>query len=211
MESNIPLIPGCYYHVFNRGNNRENIFIETRNFDYFMQQYQKYIVPVAETFAYCLLRNHFHLLICVRKEEELRIKDLRGFPKPRRSEVMGPEDLVLQAFTNFFNSYAKSINKAYHRTGSLFQKGFHRIPVTSNRQFLALIDYIHRNPQKHGFTDDYCNYPYSSFSALISLKPTYIEREKVLEWFGGREGFLNFHSSMDEWKQIKSLVPDDDD
>ena len=203
MEINIPLIPGYYYHVFNRGNNRQNIFIEARNYDYFLRQYIKYINPVAETMAYCLLRNHFHLLICIRVE-----KDLCDLENPE-SRSLTPEQ-VLQAFTNFFNSYAKGINQTYHRTGSLFQKGFRRIQVTSDRQFLALIDYIHRNPQKHGFTEDYRSYPYSSYGALISTQPTQIERDRVLEWFGGRDGLKEFHATMDDWKQIAEAVRDDD-
>lgn len=210
MESNVPLIPGCYYHVFNRGNNRENIFIESRNYDYFFQQYLKYVGPVAETLAYCLLKNHFHLLVCIREEEDIRnyVKKTFGvFGDPEG--LRNPEGLVLQAFTNFFNSYAKGINKSYHRTGSLFQKGFRRIPVTSNRQFMALVDYIHRNPEKHGFIDDYRSYPYSSYGQLISTEPTFIERDRVLEWFGGKEGFIDFQVSMDDWKKVSEIVVDD--
>lgn len=54
-----PLFPGHYYHIYNRGNNGEDIFLEARNYDYFLNLYQKYISPIAETFAYCLLKNHF--------------------------------------------------------------------------------------------------------------------------------------------------------
>jgi len=71
----IPLQYGLYYHIYNRGNNRENIFLEERNYRYFLQLYLKYIEPIAWTFAYCLLRNHFHFLV--------RIKDLTGDPTPR--------------------------------------------------------------------------------------------------------------------------------
>lgn len=102
-----PLQPGGYYHIFNRGNNRENIFIEERNYDYFMQLYSRHVQPVADTHAFCLLRNHFHLLV--------RIQDQTGLPS--------------QAFSNFFNAYVKAINKAYGRTGALFQRPFGRISV----------------------------------------------------------------------------------
>ena len=46
------LQPGFYYHIYNRGNNGENIFIEERNYHYFLQLYSKYILPIAETYAY---------------------------------------------------------------------------------------------------------------------------------------------------------------
>jgi hypothetical protein len=67
MQNSIPLEPGHYYHIYNRGNNRENIFFEERNFRYFMQLYQKYILPACDTLAYCLMRNHFHLLVRVKE------------------------------------------------------------------------------------------------------------------------------------------------
>ena len=61
---------GHYYHIYNRGNNREDIFIQERNYRYFLRLYAKHIEPMADTYAYCLLRNHFHFLV--------RIKDLDG-------------------------------------------------------------------------------------------------------------------------------------
>ena len=76
-----PLLYDQYYHIFNRGNNRENIFIEERNYHYFLELYAHHIAPVAETYAYCLLRNHFHLL--VRIKSEARNPDLSGFRNPK--------------------------------------------------------------------------------------------------------------------------------
>ena len=49
--------PGVVYHVFNRGNNQENIFIEDRNYLYFLTLLKKYLLPVADIYAYCLLKN----------------------------------------------------------------------------------------------------------------------------------------------------------
>jgi len=148
MSKPVPLQYGKYYHIYNRGNNRENIFIEKRNYRYFLELYAKYIEPIADTYVYCLLRNHFHFLV--------RIKDLTGFPKPVRSK--NPS----QPFSNFFNAYAKAFNKAYDRTGTLFQRPFGRIKVTSDAHFIWLVIYIHQNPRKHGFVDDFRIWPHSS-------------------------------------------------
>ena len=74
MTSPSPLLYEPYYHIYNRGVNRENIFIEERNYVYFLGLYAKYIEPVAETFSYCLLRNHFHALVKVKSEEEIKIR-----------------------------------------------------------------------------------------------------------------------------------------
>ena len=67
-----PLQFGQHYHIYNRGNNRENLFVQARNYPYFLRLYAKYILPVAETFAYCLMPNHFHFLIRTRTEDEQR-------------------------------------------------------------------------------------------------------------------------------------------
>ena len=58
-----PLQYNKFYHIYNRGNNGENIFIEDRNYAFFLSLIQKYILPISEVHAYCLLKNHFHLLI----------------------------------------------------------------------------------------------------------------------------------------------------
>jgi REP element-mobilizing transposase RayT len=54
--------PGSYYHIFNRGNNREYIFREDANYRFFLERYKKYLTPHVNTYAYCLMSNHFHLL-----------------------------------------------------------------------------------------------------------------------------------------------------
>src|SRR5690606_23871260 len=123
-----------YYHIYNRGNNREKIFLESRNYEYFLLLLEKHIVPVANVYAYCLLSNHFHLLIKTKNIED--------------------EIIISRSFSNFFNAYTKAINKGYNRTGSLFQDRFKRIMVENEEYFKTLILYIHLNPSNHKFTDD---------------------------------------------------------
>jgi REP element-mobilizing transposase RayT len=197
MSKPIPLQPGQFYHIYNRGNNRQNLFVEERNHRYFLKLYAQHIEPIAETYAYCLLPNHFHFL--------LRIKDLTGLPdlsglkKPSRS------------FSNLFNAYAKAFNKAYDRTGSLFQRPFGRIPVASDAYFTWLIVYIHRNPQKHGLVDNFRAWTYSSYHAHLSTKPTRLQRDEVLAWFDGAAGFRAFHRQEVSERRIAPLVVEDFD
>jgi len=107
-----PLLFDQYYHIFNRGNNRENIFIEERNYRYFLELYAHHINSIADTYAYCLLHNHFHLLVRIKSKAEIHAyRDLEA------QKVSSPS---LQ-FGNLFNAYTKAINQAYQRTGSLFQ------------------------------------------------------------------------------------------
>jgi len=194
MPSPSPLLHDTYYHIYNRGVNRENIFREERNYEYFLKLYIKHIEPVAETFAYCLLRNHFHVLVRIKSEEEIT-ETLRVSEKPLGSDsktfrVLSPS----QKFSDFFNAYAKAINRAYARTGSLFQHPFGRVPVTSDRQFWNVIAYIHQNPRKHKFVEDFREWKWSSYHSLLSEQPTRLKRAAVLEWFGSQQRYVELHT-----------------
>jgi putative transposase len=200
MPSPAPLRYGLYYHIFNRGTNGEDVFTEKRNYLFFMQRYAKYIEPVAFTYAYCLLRNHFHLLVCIKTPEEqqtLKVSEPFRALEPSRQ------------FGHLFNAYAKAFNKLYGRTGSLFEHPFHRIEVETDAHFQSLVVYIHRNPQKHGFVDDFRTWPYSSYQALISRQPTRVQREAVLEWFGGLDSVLVSHTSDVREDTIRSIMLED--
>jgi REP element-mobilizing transposase RayT len=196
----VALIPGAYYHIYNRGNNRENIFVEEKNYHYFMKLYALHIEAVAQTYAYCLLRNHFHFLVRIRSEEELQT-----YQVPETGKVRSPS----QAFSNLFNAYARAFNKMYQRSGALFQRPFGRVGIESDAHFQSLIAYIHQNPQKHGFVDDFRDWPFSSYGALSSDSPTRLQRDDVHRWFGGREGFQSWHISPLNEAQIAALLPDD--
>ena len=205
MPSPPPHQPSVFYHIYNRGTNRENVFVEERNYPYFLQLYAKHIEPVAETYAYCLLKNHFHVLVKIKAD--VPAKDPKGFQKPLGSGT----GTASAAFSNFFNAYAKAINKAYNRTGSLFQHPFGRIQVDSQSYLLQLIRYIHHNPQKHGLVSDFRNWPYSSYHTHLANQVTRLRRADVLDWFNTPTGFIDAHSVPLEDAAIESLSPDDFD
>jgi hypothetical protein len=221
MTSPSPLLYDTYYHIYNRGNNGENIFVQERNYEYFMNLYFKYIDPITETYAYCLLRNHFHVSLKTRTEEEiietlkgtLKVstgKDPKGLLRPLGSETLG-SDYLSRQFSNFFNAYAKAINKAYGRTGSLFQHPFGRVPITTDRQFWNVIAYIHQNPQKHKFVNDFRDWKWSSYGIILAEKPTKLNCAEVLEWFGGKQGYLELHQQWVSDANSKWFAEDDDD
>ncbi len=190
MKTNtMPMNPATVYHIYNRGNNREDLFKEERNYPYFLDKYFQYVSPVADTYAYCLMKNHFHILLRIKNEDEI----LRSSGKPSLEVTTSPNKLIIKAFASFFKSYAQSINKAYGRTGSLFEEPFRRIEVSNDSYFSELVRYIHLNPQKHGFTQDFTQYRHSSYHELISEENTRLDRKTVSEWFGGMNGFHSFH------------------
>jgi putative transposase len=180
MTKTIPLEPGNYYHIYNRGNNKEHIFREHDNYVYFLQLLIKHILPVANIYGYCLLTNHFHLIIKIKED---------GVEKP-----INPRSVkVEQHFSNFFNAYAKSFNIKYNRTGKLFQERFKRKKIDSDDYLTQLIYYIHANPQLHKVISDFRNYPYSSYKTIMNSEITKLRRDEVFDHFGGRAQFEQFH------------------
>ncbi|MEM8863516.1 MAG: hypothetical protein AAGD96_34855, partial [Chloroflexota bacterium] len=111
-----------------------------------------------------------------------------------------------QAFSNFFNAYAKGFNKAYTRTGSLFENRFKRIHVDSDAYFLNLIAYIHQNPQKHSFVDNFSDWKWSSYDGLLSTGRSRLQRDVVIDWFGDRQDFMQFHQHSADETQLKGLL-----
>ncbi len=181
--SQLPFESGFYYHLFNRGNNRENIFKEPQNYLYFLNLVKKYLVDICDIYAYSLLPNHFHFLI--------RIRDIDFLPE----EYIHGTRKIHQPFSNLFNAYSKAINKKYSRTGSLFQKQLHRIKVENEDYFRELILYIHFNAEKHEIDSDYTTYPYSSYKAYVKNMPTQINIAETVGCFGGLENFKFCHKS----------------
>lgn len=199
--NNPDLIPGNFYHIYNRGNNGQDIFFENENYTFFLNRYDRYISPFCETIAWVLLRNHFHFLIYVKDYEEVELKKLEysTVEEPKRIDVH------LQ-FGHFFNSYAKAINKRYKRTGSLFEKKFDRKLVNSQQYLQNLIHYIHYNPVKHHFTEQIWDYPWSSYESVLSNKSTKLNRNFVIDLFAGKDFFESDHQKVKDYSEIKDLI-----
>jgi hypothetical protein len=209
--------------------NGEDIFVEERNYDLFLKLFEKHLSPVADLFAYCLLKNHFHLSVRIKSEEEiletqktLKVStpntehDVQAtFPNPgdsSRGKPLGFENYASRQFSNFFNAYAKTINKAYGRTGSLFQHPFGRVPITTDKQFWNVIAYVHQNPQKHGFVKDFRDWKYSSYGVILKSNgnSTIVRRSQVMEWFGTRDDYLVLHQQWVTDAQAKWFMGDFD-
>lgn len=208
MQNIISIENGKYYHIYNRGINGTDLFHSNENYLHFLRLYDEYIEPVADTFAWCLMRNHFHLLVRIKEEEEIleSIKPDR-FPKPVRF-ISFKDQSPSKQFSNLFNAYTKAFNKQYKRTGSLFERPFKRLIVDSERYFKHLVFYIHHNPIHHGFTESTIEYPWTSYLTIIKPKPTKLKRDEVLGWFDDIENFKVFHQQKQNLKQIEHLMID---
>lgn len=196
----LPLQPGNYYHIFNRGIDSCDIFLENENYEYFLTLYDKYISPVANTFAWVLMKNHFHLLVQILNPNPEGFKNLQGLKN------LDTGKRINQQFSNLFNAYTKAINKRFQRTGSLFEHTFRRKQITSVEYLKRVVIYIHNNPVHHGFCKHPVEYPWSSYLSCISIKPTKLKREQVIGWFDNEVVFKKMHNSIMEIEKIEKWL-----
>ena len=123
---------GNYYHVYNRSHSQKQMFLHHNNYIFFLQLLKKYLNRHLDFFAYCLLRNHFHLFVKVK-------------------EHIQPEEDINKAisnqFRNMFIAYTNAFNIMHHMHGGIFETPFRRIMVDDDSYFSSLVYYIHCNPQ----------------------------------------------------------------
>ncbi|OWY21784.1 hypothetical protein C7N43_06625 [Sphingobacteriales bacterium UPWRP_1] len=180
--------PNTYYHVWNHAVGTDLLFRSDDNYRFFLTRYAHYIAQVVDTHAYCLMPNHFHFLIHIPDEEQLRrFAETEGLP------FKNTHQFVMQRFSNMSNSYAKAFNKQRDRQGALLVDYLKRQAVSAAEYYANLIPYIHNNPVKDGFVKHPEDWVYSSFNAILSEKPSLLNRSDVLKWYGNREGFLKSH------------------
>jgi hypothetical protein len=115
-----------------------------------------------------------------------------------------PELMVSEQFRRLFISYSQAINKQQSRKGSLFQKPFKRKEISHLSYFSRLVYYIHANPQKHGICDDFRLYEHSSYGRILTERPSKLFKKEVLDWFGSRKHYMEFHKELNR-------LPDNED
>lgn len=180
MTHKICFEPGCYYHIYNHGNGNDNVFRKPENYQYFLRKHDEYMSDAWTLHSWCLMPNHYHLLI---KTNTVLNPDLRD---------QDMNKLIYSRFSHFTNGYAKAINKAFNRRGSLFVKTFKRKLVGDEDYLKQLVCYIHNNPVKDGFTDHPGNWKYSSYKIILE-DPGASSSKAILSLFGDVDGFTAAH------------------
>lgn len=184
MKNNIfPLEPDHFYHIYNRGINGGQLFFNHQNYLYFLKLISEKVKPVAKIHSYCLLKNHFHLLVKIKSEDVIR----QIFSDKKNFEI---ENIISQQFSNTFNSYSQAINKHFGRTGKLFELPFRRKEITSEQQLIKTILYINKNPVKHKILNDLFTYHYSSINKIINDDNLFLESEEVISLFNDKDNFI---------------------
>lgn len=162
--------PGAWYHVMNRGAGRRKIFQDDSHYQYFLSLIDDVSTRFgAEFHSYCLMGNHYHLLIHT------------------------PEGNLQRIMRHINGIYTQYYNKAMRTDGPLFRGRYKAILVESDNYLLNLSRYIHRNPLEAKVIKSLANYPWSSYPAYIGKDkvPAWLHTEEVFGQMGGaRRRFL---------------------
>lgn len=161
--------PGEFYHVYNRGNRKQPIFIDTSDYNYWLEKLACNLAKFdCDMVAYCLMSNHYHFL--------LHQKSALPLTAPMLATGV---------------SYAKRFNKKYDTVGRLFQDRFRARLISSDADLMNVSRYIHLNPQK--FTD-YENYAWSSIQEYKCGTPIYCNLSPVMSHFASISEYMQFLS-----------------
>ena len=170
--------PRAYYHVMNRGLSRRDIFLEDQGRKSFLDLLSEISrLWKVEIFAYCLMDNHYHLLLQT--------------PKGGLSRAMRHLDGI----------YTQRFNRAHHRDGPLFRGRYKAILIDAEEYFLSVVRYIHQNPVMAGAVSDIDRYRWSSHWGYLykSERPVWLSTQSVLSRFGRLREYQEFmHSEVEK-------------
>jgi len=159
------------YHLYNRGVDKSKIFFRKSDWEYFILKMHHYFKPeYVSVLAYCLMPNHYHLLVDIHTEQFI-------------SKVIHP----------FFSSYVISVNKYQNRVGPLFQGPFKAKEIDSDESLLHLSRYIHLNPVEAGLVSHPNEWNYSSYLAYSGKKDEpFINSDLILSMMNGFTNYEKF-------------------
>lgn len=184
-----------YYHIYNRGNRKQNIFLHINDYKRFLKRTKEYKKEFDITIlGYCLMPNHFHFLL---KQEK--------------------QDSISSFMLKLGTSYAKYFNIKYEEVGSLFQGRFKAKLIDSDEYLLQVSRYIHRNPIAISTPGvELALYPWSSYKAYIEVqKNDLVDTTYILNYFTANDPindyrqFTEYDFSEDEEQQIKEFIFED--
>lgn len=189
---------GFYYHVYNRGNRKQNIFLSYRDYERFLKRVKEYKEKFKiSILGYCLMPNHFHFLL--RQDSDLPLTSF-----------------MLRLGT----SYAKYFNIKYGEVGSLFQDRFKAKLVENDEYLLQLSRYIHRNPKEILSSTpgvELVNYQWSSYPTYLKLANDELtESTFILNYFSKTnlakdyKNFVEYDFKDEELLSISDLLLEDD-
>lgn len=170
--------PGAHYHVTSRGNERKDVFKSQKDREQFLEYLESAVNRYeAVIHAYCLMNNHFHILL--------------ETPSGNLSKIM---QHINGAYTNYFNMKRK-------RSGHLFQGRYKAIVIEADEYAQQLSRYIHLNPVRANIVGKPEEYRWSSYLDYVGerKRPEWLETSTILDYFGkGEDRFTKYRGFVEE-------------
>ena len=176
---------GNYYHVFNRGCNKEKICFNNQDYKSLLKKIKQTIeVYEIEVIAYCLMPNHYHFLL-------YQVSD-----KP-----------VSEWLKSLFSGYVQIINRKYNRAGTLFERSAKPKLISNDEYLINVIHYIHSNPIKHGLIDHPNAWEFSSLNDYLGNWKGFISKKVLENYFHENWTYQN---SFQDYLESKIYLEIDD-
>ncbi len=152
----------AYYHIYNRGNGRNKIFLDDSDYNFYLNRLRQYLAKhKVILLCYCLMPNHIHLLV------------QQTTPKP-----------IYKFISSLHTSYSIYFNKKYKHVGHVFQDRYKQIMIETDEYLLYLCKYIHLNPFSEGLVKKHDAYKWSSLNNYIcDIKDSYVNTDIILSYF----------------------------
>ena len=197
---------GHIYHIYNQGNNRQKIFFNRDNYQFFLKKIGEHILPFADILAWCLMPNHFHLMIYVVDSEGFTSSE--ALTSRTESEDFTTTDKTLNdSIGVLLRYYTRAVNIQQKRTGSLFREGTKAVELGSieseklkyqkrnaniagiaqnldEEQLQTCFGYIHKNPVKAGLAKQITDWEFSSACDITQIRKGSLINKKLIEELG---------------------------
>lgn len=162
-------VEGEIYHIYNRGNNSQNIFFNKDNYLFFLKKLRKELLPYCEILAYCMMPNHFHLMVMTKSSDNSKLLD-----DSLIQTIEGKKNLNT-GIAILLRSYTRAIQKQENIKGSLFQQKTKAQALTNSKNLglnhpAICMHYIHQNPLRGGLVSNMEGWPFSSFRDYAGLR-----------------------------------------
>jgi REP element-mobilizing transposase RayT len=196
-----------YMHVIAKAVGLNVLFKTDNNKIYFLNQYFIYLSGYVDTYCFCLLTNHVHWLVKCRSKDKL-LRDLNQLPKKKKHQQdfidgnISFERALEYQWKDFFISYSLTFNYKYKRHGTLFVNPFRRITIQDQAHLIQLIIYIHANQIKYGIEKKIDRSTFTSYHSILGSQISKLNREAVLELFGGRSSFIELHQNTIDYYYV---------
>ncbi len=201
-----PFEPCNYYHIVFKSIDGLLLFQEETDYYIFLKRLKEFTGFLFDTWAYCQLQNHVHLIVKARpaglifddvnnmaaEKQTVSMKKFLNEP----TELIFIDEMFERQVNSFMVSFANFSKNKYKRQGGLFQKPFKRILISNDSWLQQAIIYVHANPLKHKISKNYESYRHSSYAEIVSAKTVNCDVKSVLLFFGGLNKSIHFHEKQ---------------